>query len=619
MSADGLACVNEVAVRWAEVVVRAAWQGGVALLLVGIVCRAVPRLSADLRCWLWRLAFLKLLGALLWSAPVRLPLLPAPPAAAVDPPAASTALAASAISRPGGRDVGLPANSPSTSSLPWPSPMSGLLLLWLAGVTACGLGVAREWRAGRHLADACAPVTDRAVSICCAALSQRYGWGRPPRLLQAEGLASPMLLGAWRPAILLPSTLLAECSLAELELILAHELAHGKRRDLLWSWLPAVARALLFFHPLVWLAQQELRLAQEMACDAMAVRVTRAPAAAYGDLLLKVAARGGRPLHGGPVALGVIESYQTLARRLKAMRTLGCTSRPCHRIAAMLLGLTGLLGLVPWQLTAQSAPSPTPPDRQPPVPAVAGPKPRAPRPAGESMPAHPPGGISFTLPIDTDDPRKPRELGLSRDPFPRLLSYRSVQQELHLTPDQQKQMQPVMAEWEDAVGRMHYTLRGLRRAREVDAKTRARVQAILTADQERRLSQIDRQHRPPSALFWEDVGQDLDETPAQHEQLRAILREYEQTVARLATEVKHLQGQSPEIAPGKWGQPQTWEWYEIPAASTPQLVQAGEEAYAKAATVLTDAQRARWRELFGTRFFVRELPFTRTMKLPGPS
>jgi len=83
--------------------------------------------------------------------------------------------------------------------------------------------------------------------------------------------------------------------------------------------------------------------------------------------------------------------------------------------------------------------------------------------------------------------------------------------------------------------------------------------------------------------------------------------------------VEHLEAQSPEIAPGKWGQPQTWESYTLPAKAIPEMLQAGEEAYARAVTVLTDAQRARWKEVFGARFFIRELPFTRTMKLPGPS
>jgi predicted transcriptional regulator len=235
------------------------------------------------------------------------------------------------------------------------------------------------------------------------------------------------------------------------------------------------------------------------------------------------------------------------------------------------------------------------------------------------MAAHQPGSVSITLPINTDDPRKLDELGLAHERSPHLLRRASVRQELQLTRQQLEQLRPLMAEWEDAVGRMHYTYRGLRRARRVDAETRRRLQTFLTADQQRRLIQIDRQHRPPSALFWEDVGRDLGLTAAQRDQLRGILREYEQTVAKLASAVERGVEQSPEIAPGKWGQPKTWEFYIIPAEATPKMLQAGQDAYAKAIAVLTDAQRARWKELFGARFHIRELPFIRTMQLPGPS
>ena len=43
---------------------RACWQGGLAILVAWALTRAFPRLSTTLRCWLWRLAYLKLLLAL---------------------------------------------------------------------------------------------------------------------------------------------------------------------------------------------------------------------------------------------------------------------------------------------------------------------------------------------------------------------------------------------------------------------------------------------------------------------------------------------------------------------------------------------------------------------------
>jgi beta-lactamase regulating signal transducer with metallopeptidase domain len=69
-------------------------------------------------------------------------------------------------------------------------------------------------------------------------------------------------------------------------LALAHELAHIKRRDLAWNWLPAAAKAVFFVNPLVWVAGRELGIAQEMACDEMAARASGAGFARYGRLLL---------------------------------------------------------------------------------------------------------------------------------------------------------------------------------------------------------------------------------------------------------------------------------------------------------------------------------------------
>jgi len=69
--------LNPFAASWLAALWRACWQGGLALLLVWAVCRAFHRLPARAKSWLWRLAYLKLLVAFLWTAPIALPLLPA--------------------------------------------------------------------------------------------------------------------------------------------------------------------------------------------------------------------------------------------------------------------------------------------------------------------------------------------------------------------------------------------------------------------------------------------------------------------------------------------------------------------------------------------------------------
>ena len=57
-------------------------------------------------------------------------------------------------------------------------------------------------------------------------LAERLGISRKPSLMEAEAIASPMLTGILRPAIVVPTALTHSCTFAEQRLILAHELTH---------------------------------------------------------------------------------------------------------------------------------------------------------------------------------------------------------------------------------------------------------------------------------------------------------------------------------------------------------------------------------------------------------
>src|SRR5258706_2915890 len=74
-----LAAVNDISGPWAAAMVRASWQGGLALALAWALCRLLRDMPARLGSWLWRLAYLKLLVALAWNMPIDLPVLRALP------------------------------------------------------------------------------------------------------------------------------------------------------------------------------------------------------------------------------------------------------------------------------------------------------------------------------------------------------------------------------------------------------------------------------------------------------------------------------------------------------------------------------------------------------------
>ena len=373
--------VNASAAPWADALVRACWQGGLGIALVWLLCRLWPGMPPVPRCRLWRLAYAKLLLGLVWLPPLALPLLPHPPA--MPPPAQAVAPLerhipalkgrATRVQSPSGAEENnradlTPADLPSPHALTLapppparptlPTTQTWLLAAWLLGVLVSLGRVATAWRRAYILYGTSAPPDDEALRADAADLCRRLGLPHVPPLRVADGLASPVLLGLTRPAILLPAFVLSDVPRSELRLMLAHELAHLARRDLLWNCLPLLARLLFWFHPLVWLAAHEWALAQEIACDAQAVHVTGTPPSAYGRMLLGIATRRRTPAASLFPTLAVAAPRHTLRRRLFAMQHIGTVSRPRALLAAALTLALAVVGLLPWRVVAQSTPPP---------------------------------------------------------------------------------------------------------------------------------------------------------------------------------------------------------------------------------------------------------------------
>jgi type II secretory pathway component GspD/PulD (secretin) len=83
----------------------------------------------------------------------------------------------------------------------------------------------------------------------------------------------PTVIGWLRPVILLPAGCLLGLSAAQLEAILAHELAHIRRHDYLVNLLQNVVETLLFYHPAVWWVSRRIREERENCCDDLAVEI----------------------------------------------------------------------------------------------------------------------------------------------------------------------------------------------------------------------------------------------------------------------------------------------------------------------------------------------------------
>jgi beta-lactamase regulating signal transducer with metallopeptidase domain len=143
-------------------------------------------------------------------------------------------------------------------------------------------------------------------------LVARFCIRRPIQFAQSALVEVPTVLGYLRPIVLLPASALTGLSAEQLELILAHELAHVRRHDYLVNVLQTGIETLLFYHPGTWWVSARVRAERENCCDDMAVELCGSRGAYVGALLALEQQRA-----PGPLALAASGgSLVTRARRL---------------------------------------------------------------------------------------------------------------------------------------------------------------------------------------------------------------------------------------------------------------------------------------------------------------
>ena len=231
-----------------------------------------------------------------------------------------------------------------------------LFLAWLVGVAWQAVRLIRGWLAMRRFRRRCRTLCSDELTQHLRTLCKAYAIRRPPLLLEHEGAGSPLLLGILRPAIVMPSGLLSAFGSEQYRMAIAHELAHIKRHDLAWSLVAAVVRMVFVFHPLVWWASWRLDVSQEIAADQFVLTSFGKELCTYAEMLLAVASQ---PQPNGLVPVlsaGTVGRYQTLKRRIAAMKSFHPTSRGVVVASAILVVLVAMFGIVPWRLVAADAP-----------------------------------------------------------------------------------------------------------------------------------------------------------------------------------------------------------------------------------------------------------------------
>lgn len=125
----------------------------------------------------------------------------------------------------------------------------------------------------------------RGVQSTVHRVAARMGIDAPPVGVVPDCPGGASVVGVRRPTVVLDAGLVDRLDAVELEGVIAHELAHVRRRDNLVALGLSVVRDLVFFVPGGRWALRQLLVEREMAADQLAVATTRRPGALAGGLL----------------------------------------------------------------------------------------------------------------------------------------------------------------------------------------------------------------------------------------------------------------------------------------------------------------------------------------------
>ncbi len=88
-----------------------------------------------------------------------------------------------------------------------------------------------------------------------------------------DSLDSPMVIGFFRPVLLIPMQVLTQLPWQQIDAVLAHELAHIRREDYMINLIQSIIESIFFFHPGMWYISAKIREERENCCDDAALSV----------------------------------------------------------------------------------------------------------------------------------------------------------------------------------------------------------------------------------------------------------------------------------------------------------------------------------------------------------
>jgi bla regulator protein BlaR1 len=161
--------------------------------------------------------------------------------------------------------------------------------LWLAGFVTILVAFAIRWRRVANSMRPAQPLTEGREIEILRRLESAANLRHPTPLLLSHTQMEPGVFGIFRPVLAWPAGLSQRLDDAQLEAVLAHEVAHIRRRDNLTAAIHMLVQAAFWFHPIVWWIGARMVAERERACDEAVLDLCPQPEA-YAYSILQVCA-----------------------------------------------------------------------------------------------------------------------------------------------------------------------------------------------------------------------------------------------------------------------------------------------------------------------------------------
>jgi beta-lactamase regulating signal transducer with metallopeptidase domain len=436
---------------------------------------------------------------------------------------------------PAAKALRLPSLAVSEAAARW------LARLFLAVILVGLWRIGRAWIAAQGLLRRSRPLalTPRVRAIF-GEMAARQGVPLP-RLRQSDETVSPLVIGAFAPAVLLPASF-QDLKEDEVAAAMSHELAHVARRDYLVNLLCQFAALPLMWHPATHMVVRRIRDTREMICDEMAAAEMQSPVR-YATCLVAFALRA---LDGAPRPLTQAVSMfdnRILEERIIRLTQRGPAAPPRNRALRAMGGVCGMAMAVAAALLFHV----TPTFAEPP----AAPEPPAP------MELAPPASPAPVAPAAAAEIKK----GIDAEARERAKEQRTAQQRQQAERDREAAEAAREAARERAEEEREAAREKAEEAREAAREARDRAREMRDYNAEIKRAMDDAMKAGEEAMRSVDVEKirkqamqsaavvDSPEFREQMAQLRENLQEFHQNMAQLHKQMEELRQQMKSMQP----------------------------------------------------------------------